>query len=392
MHKVGIDALSFYTSNHFLDLASLAAARDTNVDKYYVGLGQYQMSIASPDEDIVTLAANAAERVLRHVAIESIDTLIFATESGVDYSKSAGIYVHQLLGLAPHCRVLEVKQACYSCTGAIQLLLPRLQLYPHKKILIIAADISRYGFNTPGESSQGCGAAAMILSTNPRILAIEPEYGIHTEDVMDFWRPTYLDEAIVDGKYSSRIYIATLEKTWKHYCLSSKRQFSDHARFCYHNSVPKLVEKSHQWLAQFAGCSENNKEQLQEHINDSLLYSRVIGNSYTASLYIGLASLLDHSQMDLSDQRIGFYSYGSGCVAEFFSGVVQPTYHQILDTDFHQQILNSRTQLTYTDYERFYSFKLPRDGSQLAIPHCGKQRYRLAEMIAHKRIYEKICE
>lgn len=38
--KVGIDAISFYTSRYYLDLKSLAEKRDIDVNKFYVGLGQ----------------------------------------------------------------------------------------------------------------------------------------------------------------------------------------------------------------------------------------------------------------------------------------------------------------------------------------------------------------
>jgi hydroxymethylglutaryl-CoA synthase len=67
---------------------------------------------------------------------------------------------------------------------------------PTKKVLLIASDIAKYGLNTSGESSQGGGAVAMILSKNPRLVAIESGSGVYTEDVMDFWRPSYRSEYV----------------------------------------------------------------------------------------------------------------------------------------------------------------------------------------------------
>ena len=40
MSKVGIDAIGFYTPRYCLDLATLAAARNIDVNKLYTGLGQ----------------------------------------------------------------------------------------------------------------------------------------------------------------------------------------------------------------------------------------------------------------------------------------------------------------------------------------------------------------
>lgn len=390
MFKVGIDTLSFYTSHYALDLELLAKKRGVDPNKYHIGLGHRKMSVPSPDEDVVTMGANAGERAIRSIDPSSIEMLLFATESGIDQSKAAGIYIHDLLGLPERCRVIELKQACYSATIALQLALSFLRQHSDKKVLLIASDISRYGLKTPGESSQGCGAIAMVLSANPRILALEPEYGVVTENVMDFWRPNYADAALVEGKYSSKLYLSMLEKTWQQYSDLSGRNFADHAHYCYHTPVPKLVEKAHLHLAKLNGYENLSDELLQQHIHFSLEYGRKIGNSYTASLYIGLASLLDLTIEDLSGQRIGFYSYGSGCVAEYFSGVVQPGYEKMLDTRHHQQMLIERKALSYEEYEAFYLFQYPQDGTLCEIPHYTSGRFRLGTINDHKRIYEMV--
>ena len=390
MFKVGIDTLAMYTSRYALDLATLAAARGIDPDKYYVGLGQHTMSVPPPDEDIVTMAANAARQALNDINLNDIEMLLFATESGTDQSKAAGIYVHELVGLPSRCRVVEFKQACYSGTAALQLALPYLRENPTKKVLLIASDIARYGLGTPGESSQGAGAVAMVLSANPRILAFESEYGVVTENVMDFWRPNYLHEALVDGKYSSKLYLSMLERCWHQYQDLSSRQLSDHARFCYHIPVPKLVEKAHHSLLKMNGGESVSKEECAQQIETTLKYGRLTGNSYTAALYVGLASLLDQDQTDLSGQRVGFYSYGSGCVAEFFSGIVQPGYRAALQTAYHANLFAARVLLSYDEYEAFYRFAYVEDGSEQDMPHHHTGAFRLAKLQKHKRVYEPV--
>ena len=91
MLKVGIDKICFYSPGYYLDLKTLAEARGIDYNKYYIGLGQREMAIAPPDEDIVTMAANAAEQALKGIDKTSIDTVLFATETCVDQSKSAGV-------------------------------------------------------------------------------------------------------------------------------------------------------------------------------------------------------------------------------------------------------------------------------------------------------------
>lgn len=388
MLKVGIDAMNFYTSHYFFDLRELARARGVDINKYYSGLGQEKMAVMPPDEDVVTMAADAGHRVLRHIDPNDIELLLFATESSIDQSKAAGIYVHHLLKLPARCRVVELKQACYSATIGIQMALAMLQQNPSKKVLLIASDVAKYGLNSSGESSQGGGAVAMILSANPRLLEIEPEAGFYTEDVMDFWRPNYREEALVDGKYSCELYLRLVQRTWEQYNEKSQRDFSDHARFCYHVPVPKLVEKAHQCLLKFNGFQRLSEIELEEQLGSTLIYGKRVGNCYTAALYLSLISLLENDLEDLSLKRIGFYSYGSGCVGEFFSGVVQEGYRDMLDIQHHQNMLEQREELSLEQYESFYNYRYPVDGRLVTISDYKKGQYRLSGLQDHKRIYQ----
>lgn len=388
MIKVGIDTLAFYTPRYSFDLANLATLRNVDPDKYTLGLGQQSMSVIPPGEDIVTMGASAAQKALTGIAISQIDMLLFATESGIDQSKAAGLYLHELLNLPASCRVVELKQACYGGTAGLQLALPYLRENPDKKVLLIAADVARYCLNTPGESSQGAGAIALVLSANPRLMTIESESGFVSENVMDFWRPNYLHEAIVDGKYSSKIYLTMLEKSWAQYRHKSSRQFSDHAYFCYHTPVPRLVEKAHLHLLKCNDALQLANEDRQ--IQFALTYARQIGNTYTASLYIALASLLDLADEDLAHKRIGFYSYGSGCVAEYFSGVMVSGYQARLHTNYHAELLAKRIALSAKEYEAFYHHQYVEDGSTQTVPVYETGGFRLAKMEAHKRVYEAL--
>jgi len=390
MLKVGIDAMSFYTPHYYFDLNHLATLRNQPNQKYREKLGQDKMAVLAPDEDVVTMGADAAYPLLKKVDPKDIELLLFATESAIDQSKAAGIYVHRLLGLSSRCRVLELKQACYSATGGLQMALSFLKEFPDKKVLLIASDVAKYGLGTLGESSQGAAAVAFILSANPRLIEIEPESGFYTEDVMDFWRPNYREEAIVEGKFSCELYLRVLQKTWEQYKELSKRDFSDHARFCYHVPVPRLVETAHQYLLKINGIREFSEINCEEQLGAQLLYGRIIGNCYTAALYLSLISLLENTKEDLSGKRIGFYSYGSGCTGEFFSGVIKPDYQNRLDLAYHQKLIEERQALSVEEYERFYKFRYPEDGSKLLVSDYKKGYYRLIGMEGHKRLYKSI--
>lgn len=392
MIKVGIDSISFYTSQYYLDLKTLATARGIDEQRFYRELGQHKMAVSPPGEDVVTLAANAASNLLASRQDNSdIAMLLFATETGIDQSKAAGMYVHQLLNLPSNCRVLELKQACYAGTGAVQLALPFLRQYPHKKVLCIAVDIAKYPLESAAESSQGAGAIAMLLSAEPRMLNIEPESGICAREAADFWRPNYCDVAMVDGKLSCSMYLQLLDECWHAYTKISGRSFKDHDFFCYHTPVPKLVESAHRRLAKINRQSGIDENSFANQVGASLIYSHEVGNVYTASLYMGILSLLENSGTDIQGKRLGLYSYGSGSEGEYFSAVVSSQYQKMLQRELHTSILSKRQELTFQEYLNFYEFKLPKDGSALSVPasyNTGK--FKLTRIAEHKRFYTAI--
>jgi Hydroxymethylglutaryl-coenzyme A synthase N terminal len=67
---VGLEALAFSVPQYYINLTDLAVARGIDPGKYTVGLGQREMSIATPCEDAVTLAAGAGRRLLSNFDID----------------------------------------------------------------------------------------------------------------------------------------------------------------------------------------------------------------------------------------------------------------------------------------------------------------------------------
>ena len=72
-------------------------------------------------------------------------------------------------------------------------------MQPDKKVLILSSDVAWYGFNNPGEATQGAGAIAMLVSANPRLAEVHKGH-FTTEELPDFYRPSFTEVPIVDGK------------------------------------------------------------------------------------------------------------------------------------------------------------------------------------------------
>ncbi len=108
--SIGIDKIGFATSQYVLNMADLALARGAEPEKFSKGLMLDATSITPITEDIVTLASDAAADILNDDDKNAIDMVIVATESSIDQSKAAAVYVHSLLGIQPFARSFEMKE------------------------------------------------------------------------------------------------------------------------------------------------------------------------------------------------------------------------------------------------------------------------------------------
>ena len=367
--SVGIERLQVYVPQYALRLTDLAAARDIPPEKLTAGLGVQEMAIAPPCEDVVTLAATAGARLLRAADVdpEEIGMLLVATETGVDHSKPVSIFVHDLLGIGRRCRVYELKHACYAGTAALMTAADwvRADGGRGRRALVIAADIARYEIGSPGEPTQGAGAVAMLVGRAPQALVLSEQSGTYAGNVHDFWRPLDRREAIVDGKYSVECYLDALAGAFTAYrglerpALGGHEALSDRlARLLYHTPFPKMAMKAHRRLVeidwQAAGRLVDEAAvatSYRELAAPGLAAVARVGNTYTASLYLCLAALLEAEERAVAGRRLGLFSYGSGCCAEFFTGSVPEGVEAVADAGV-AALLAGRTFIDVPAYEQ----------------------------------------
>ena len=350
--RIGIDKIGFATSHLYVDMAELAKARNEEPNKYLIGLGQQKMAVIPPSQDIVTMACTAAEKILTSEDKNKIGLVVFGTESGIDNSKSAAMYLVDLLGLPENLRAFEIKQACYGATAGIAMARGYLALHPDKKALVIGADIARYGLKTSGEATQGGGAIALLMSSDPAILALEPKTAYYAKNVMDFWRPLGHTEALVEGKYSAQIYLDFFNQVYLDYLQQTNLSLSDFSAFIFHLPYTKMGLKALRTI--ISDTEPEIADNLKEQFEASREYNRNVGNLYTGSLYLSLLSLLQNSSNLTAGQRIGLFSYGSGAQGEFFTGILQDGFEDFVNKDNVSTMLAKRHQVSVTDYEHIY--------------------------------------
>jgi len=371
---VGIERLNIYIPQYALRLTDLASARSIPAEKLTEGLGVREMAITPPCEDIVTLAASAGARLLRagDVDPDEIGMLVVATETGIDHAKPVGIVVHDLLGIGRRCRVYETKHACFAGTAALMAAADWVRAggTRPRRALVIAADVARYELGSAGEPTQGAGAVAMLVGPNPRALELGGESGSFASNVYDFWRPFGRREAIVDGKYSLTCYLDALTGAFDAYravenpALEPEEALTDRlARLLYHTPFPKMAMKAHRrlvevdwratrrWSAIEPRLEELATQSYRAQAAPALAVAARVGNTYAASLWLCLAGLLEKEHQALAGRRLGLFSYGSGCCAEYFTGRVPAQVESVAECGV-ADALRDRTFIDVPEYER----------------------------------------
>ena len=294
-----------------------------------------------------------------------------------------------------HCGGIECKFACVSGSYALydNTNWIRAGEAEDKYALVVVSDIAKYDLGSSGEVTQGAGAVAMLLNDNPRLLSFDPKVtSTSIKNEYDFYRPFGKETPIVHGQYSNLLYLIQVKNALIDYKkkvketglikLNDGETILDYVDYLnmhlpYSNMGKKALAYlvRHEWRDlprwekiieeigmkepipkdprgtiesvledsefmandhQFTKLFTSTKmytELYESKLASSLIASKMIGNLYTASLYLGFRSSLEFEYqkgIDLKGKRVGFCSYGSGASAMIFSGVIQPEYEQVV--------------------------------------------------------------
>ena len=321
-----------------------------------------------------------------------------------------------------HCGGIECKFACVSGSYALydNTNWIRAGEAEDKYALVVVSDIAKYDLGSSGEVTQGAGAIAMLLNDNPRLLSFDPKVtATSIKNEYDFYRPFGKETPIVHGQYSNLLYLIQVKNALIDYKrkvektglikLKDGETILDHVDYLnmhlpYSNMgkkalaylvrhewrdlprwkkiieeigmeepIPKdprgtiesvledseFMASDHQFTKLFTS-TEMYAELYESKLASSLIASKMIGNLYTASLYLGFRSSLEFEYqkgIDLKGKRVGFCSYGSGASAMIFSGVIQPEYDQVVKDMNLEAELGPRTKLSLDEYEELHENK-----------------------------------
>lgn len=357
---VGIEQINAYFAKAYVEVKDIFDARGLDTRRFD-NLMMEQKSCGFPCEDAVTNAVNAAKPIIDLLSDDernSIATLITATESGIDFGKSISTYASRYLNLSRQCRLFEVKNACYGGTAALQMAAGLIEsgALPNGKVLVIATDVGRAAARmTYAEPSQGTGAVAILVSDEPKILELDyGANGLCSYEVMDTCRPTSEIET-GNPDLSLLSYLDCLSGAYQHYSeIIGDVDVVDTFRYLlFHTPFAGMVKGAHRkLLKEFSTLgSEDIEVDYQKRVVPGMAYNIRVGNLYSASVYLALCSLIDTAEINDSE-RVGLFSYGSGCSSEFYSGIVPATAKECSLILGMSDKIEDRVRLSMEEYDR----------------------------------------
>lgn len=278
-------------------------------DPHEIGaaLGLSSKAVPGVDEDAATLAVEAGKRALDGYTLEphSIGAVFVGSESHPYAVNPTATIVGEYLGVGRDYFASDLEFACKAGTTGLQVVAGLIEAGKIDYGMAIGTDTAQAKPHDILEYTAGAGAAAYILGKKSSECRAElRDFVSYSSDTSDFWRrdgmayPSHGGRFTGEPAYFTHVIGATtmlLEKV--------KMQPSDFDYCVFHMPNGKFPSQAAKRLG-------FTKEQLQQ----SFLVS-TIGNPYSASSLIGLASVLDIAK---PGQKIFMVSYGSGAGADAF--------------------------------------------------------------------------
>jgi hydroxymethylglutaryl-CoA synthase len=377
---LGISDIGIYVPRPEIEIETIVRERgrgdpglERHLKRAVETTGQRRLRFPDYWEDTSTLAAQSAlamfgqnpgldPSLLRYLAV--------GTETGVDNSKAVAAYVEGMLQRSgiPVPRTISTFQVQHACAGGALAAIGVAALLAlsnrrGESGLVLCADIARYQTATTAEITQGAGAAALLVEEDPDLVELDlSDMGFASNDVDDFFRPLGSSVAMVRGGYSTQCYIDSLDLAFADHCerrgesAAETIEASDY--FILHTPFRNMAVRAMvKLLERRLGLGEEEALALLEAkaLAAGIDPIAEIGNTYTASVFMSLAFLLEAQHRAIGEgivgKRILIASYGSGNTMAVISARVAERAPEVLARWRIEGLWSSARRTGWEEYE-----------------------------------------
>jgi hydroxymethylglutaryl-CoA synthase len=294
----------FYIPRLRIKIEEIARVWGEDAEQIKASLGVEEKSVPDIDEDTATMAVEAARNAINFAGIDpkKIGAVFVGSESHPYAVKPTASIVAEAVGAVPYSTAVDMEFACKAGTTAIQACMAMVDSGMIEYGLAIGSDVAQ---SKPGDAldyTSGAGACAYIIGKEG--IADIKATASYTTDTPDFWRKQGASFPSHGGRFTGEpAYFKHIIGATQLIFQKTNLQPKDFDFAVFHQPNAKFPAR----VAKMLGFSE-------EQIKESLVVKK-IGNTYSASSMLGLASVLEIAQ---PNQRILVTSFGSGAGSDSF--------------------------------------------------------------------------
>jgi len=302
---IGIVSYGFYLPSWRITTKEIASVWGNNHIEIENSLLVKEKTIASIDEDSLTMAFESSSMALKNFFDdkEKIKFVFFGSETPPYAVNPASTTLAEFLGLKNDYLANDHQFACKAATGALISALGLIKSNIFDYGLVVASDKATGKPHDPLEYTAASGSVALIIGKSDVALEIIDQQSF-SSDTPDFWRREGIRYPSHGGRFTGKpSYFHHIHQASIILLKKTKLKPKDFRYAVFHMPNGKFPQE----VAFILGFEK-------KQIEKSLVVS-YLGNFYTASALMGLVSVLEEAK---EDDLIFFCSYGSGAGSDAF--------------------------------------------------------------------------
>lgn len=301
----GIVGFGGYIPRYRIKVEEIAKVWGADAPTYKKGLGLMEKSVPAPDQDVITIAVEAAKNALKRAQIDpkKIGAVYVGSESHPYAVKPTGTTVAEVLGCVPDCHCADLEFACKAGSEGMFLAYSLVKSGEVEYSLAIGADTSQGAPSDALEYSAAAGGAAFIFGKENVVATVDYQYSFMT-DTPDFFRREYQHYPRHGGRFTGDMaYFKHIRGAVTKILEISGMKVNDFDHIVFHQPNGKFPVK----MALELGFNEKQFK--------TGLLSPTLGNTYSGASPTGLSAILDVAK---PKEKILMCSFGSGAGSDAF--------------------------------------------------------------------------
>ena len=341
--EVGIVSYGAYVPRYRITPQEIGRVWGSDGEALSKGLMIYSKSVPAPDEDVITIATEAARNMMARapgVDPKEIGALYVGSESHPYAVKPSGTIVAEAIGCSSDMTVADYEFACKAGTAAIQTCMGLVGSGMVRYGVAIGADTSQGAPGDPLEYSASAGGAAFLIGSKD-VIAIINHTASFTTDTPDFWRREGQEYPSHGGRFTGEpAYFKHVTSAGKLVLRNMSSKPADYQHAVFHQPNGKFPQR----VAKMLGFTDKQIE--------AGLLTPQIGNTYSGAVPLGLSAVLDVAQ---PGDRVFVVAYGSGAGADGFDITITDRM-KALDRSkapLVSHYVNDKRTIDYATYAKF---------------------------------------